>query len=307
MGRETGRAESHGHQPKTRHWQERKGAEWADCLKDVGRLQAKNGDSMCVDHSISTWADGDVLVVQVAGELGLGALPCFRAALRRAEGASFTLVVIEGSRLEFLDAAGLGALIGGQRRLRDQGTEVQLINPTRPVRRLLELVGFDRSVGLRRPDFASLARGTASSRSGAAGAERRLAANFSRRGPAGRWQPAGFEASQHQGARRAGTGRRSRRVRPLLCPVETARGAPDLVPLAFHQPHLDRHAPGRKVAPGRPPHDGAPRFRLRQPTVRPPRHWQQTWALAHAAGSRGHRHLGFHATTPGGLGIIEPA
>ena len=134
---------------------------------------------MCVDHSISAWGDGDVLVVQVMGELGLSALPCFRAALRRAEEGSFTSVMIDGSRLDFLDAAGLGALIGGQRRLRDQGTEVELTNPTRPVRRLLELVGFDRAVGLRQADGDRLARAKASSsRSGAACAERRLAANF---------------------------------------------------------------------------------------------------------------------------------
>ena len=134
---------------------------------------------MCVDHSILAWGDGDVLVVQVVGELGLSALPCFRAALRRAEGGRFTSVMIDGSELEFLDAAGLGALIGSHRRLRDQGTEVQLTNPTRPVRRLLELVGSDRSVGLRQPDGASLVRAKASSsRSAAARAERRLAANF---------------------------------------------------------------------------------------------------------------------------------
>ena len=134
---------------------------------------------MCVDHSISTSAEGDVLVVQVAGGLGLGALPCFRATMRRAERGSFTTVMIDGSRLEFLDAAGLGALIGSHRRLRHQGTEVQLTNPTKPVRRLLELVPFDRSVGLLRPDGASVARAKASSsRCGAACAERRLAANF---------------------------------------------------------------------------------------------------------------------------------
>jgi len=126
-----------------------KRAGWADRLNDIDRLQAQNGESMCVDHSILAWGNGDVLVVQVVGELGLRALPYFRAALRRAEGGSFTSVMIDGSRLEFVDA-GLGALIGSHRQLRDQGTEVQLTNPTTPVRRLLELGGFDRSLSPRR-------------------------------------------------------------------------------------------------------------------------------------------------------------
>jgi len=45
---------------------------------------------MCVDHSISSWDDGDVLMVKVVGELGFCALPCFPAASRPAGRDNFT-------------------------------------------------------------------------------------------------------------------------------------------------------------------------------------------------------------------------
>jgi len=88
-------------------------------------------------------------------------------------------VKVNGSRLEFLDATGLGALIRSPRRLRDQGTELRLTNLRRPVRPLPALRGFDRSDGLRDESGSGPAGARVlSSRSGTALAERRLAVDF---------------------------------------------------------------------------------------------------------------------------------
>ncbi len=46
----------------------------------------------------------------------------------------------------FVDSAGLGALVGGIRRLREAGTSVALCCNTPSVRRLLAVTGFDRMV-----------------------------------------------------------------------------------------------------------------------------------------------------------------
>ncbi|MDP9071229.1 MAG: STAS domain-containing protein [Actinomycetota bacterium] len=55
-------------------------------------------------------------------------------------------LVIELSRLSFLDSAGLGALIGSIRRAREVGGDVALCCPRPSVARLLATTGFDRMV-----------------------------------------------------------------------------------------------------------------------------------------------------------------
>ena len=55
-------------------------------------------------------------------------------------------VVLDLSRTWFIDSAGLGALIGGVRRIREHGGRV-VVSSCRPgVERLLRVVGFDRVV-----------------------------------------------------------------------------------------------------------------------------------------------------------------
>jgi anti-sigma B factor antagonist len=55
-------------------------------------------------------------------------------------------VVLDLSQTWFVDSAGLGALIGGVRRIREQGGRV-VVSSCRPgVERLLRVVGFDRVV-----------------------------------------------------------------------------------------------------------------------------------------------------------------
>lgn len=64
--------------------------------------------------------------------------------------ASFTVlaqpapVVIDLSGVPFLDSAGLGALVGGVRRVREAGGSVTVCAGRRSISRVLRTVGFDR-------------------------------------------------------------------------------------------------------------------------------------------------------------------
>lgn len=78
------------------------------------------------------------------GELDAFTVSQFREAL--AELANRPRLVIDLSGVPFIDSAGLGALIGGIRRTREQGGDVA-VSCTRPVLlRLLRTTGFDRIV-----------------------------------------------------------------------------------------------------------------------------------------------------------------
>lgn len=57
-------------------------------------------------------------------------------------------VVIDLSNVPFLDSAGLGALVGGIRRIREAGGWVTVSTGRRSIARVLRTVGFDRVVTL---------------------------------------------------------------------------------------------------------------------------------------------------------------
>lgn len=84
------------------------------------------------------------MVCRPAGDLDMYSVSLFREAL--ADVASRARLVIDLSKVTFLDSAGLGALIGGIRRIRESGGQVA-VTSTRPgVCRLLETTGFNRIV-----------------------------------------------------------------------------------------------------------------------------------------------------------------
>ncbi len=57
-------------------------------------------------------------------------------------------VIIDIRDVPVVDSAGLGALVGGIRRLREAGTSVALCCTAPSVRRLLAVTGFDRMVAI---------------------------------------------------------------------------------------------------------------------------------------------------------------
>jgi len=86
----------------------------------------------------------DYTVCRPKGELDAFTVSQFRESL--AELASSARLVIDLSEVPFIDSAGLGALIGGIRRTREQGGDVSVACNRSTLIRLLRTTGFDRIV-----------------------------------------------------------------------------------------------------------------------------------------------------------------
>lgn len=83
-------------------------------------------------------------VVRVEGDLD-----SFTAAQLREELAgavAYEATIIDLGEVPFVDSSGLGALVGGVRRMREAGRSVAICSARPGVRRLLGMTGFDRLV-----------------------------------------------------------------------------------------------------------------------------------------------------------------
>ncbi|MBX3314262.1 MAG: STAS domain-containing protein [Actinobacteria bacterium] len=87
---------------------------------------------------------GGYTLCRPVGELDAYTVTDFRQSL--GELASHPQVVIDLSEVPFMDSAGLGALIGGIRRARENGGEVAVACSRPTLTRLLHTTGFDRIV-----------------------------------------------------------------------------------------------------------------------------------------------------------------
>ena len=90
--------------------------------------------------------DGEVTVCKPFGELDAFTVSTFREQLAVLAGAGE--VVIDLGGVPFMDSAGLGALIGGIRKLREAGGKVVVVCARSAVLRLLHTTGFDRMVAV---------------------------------------------------------------------------------------------------------------------------------------------------------------
>jgi anti-sigma B factor antagonist len=88
--------------------------------------------------------DANITVCRPVGELDAFTVSQFRQSL--AELASSPSLLIDLSGVPFVDSAGLGALIGGIRRVRELGGDVAVACPRPTLTRLLRTTGFDRIV-----------------------------------------------------------------------------------------------------------------------------------------------------------------
>jgi len=90
--------------------------------------------------------DAGCTVCRPIGELDAFTVSQFRQSL--AELASSPRLLIDLSGVPFVDSAGLGALIGGIRRVRELGGEAAVACPRPTLTRLLRTTGFDRIVSV---------------------------------------------------------------------------------------------------------------------------------------------------------------
>jgi anti-sigma B factor antagonist len=88
-----------------------------------------------VDHPLG-------VVLTLAGELTLATAPVLQKRLDHAMRGK-AAVVIDLSRLRFIDSSGLGMLVAAERQLRDSGGQLVLVRGPQAVHRPFELTGLD--------------------------------------------------------------------------------------------------------------------------------------------------------------------
>lgn len=93
---------------------------------------------------IQNEARGDIDIVHLDGAMDTYSFPRLEAALNALRTGQRNRIVLECSRLEFINSAALGALIGHARRAREQGGDLKLASLTPKIASIVELLGFDR-------------------------------------------------------------------------------------------------------------------------------------------------------------------
>lgn len=87
--------------------------------------------------------DGTVRVA-VRGEIDIATSDELRSALLRLNEQGARHVTVDLADLEFIDSTGLGALIRVLKHYREQGGDVVLASPTKPVQKVLEITSLDK-------------------------------------------------------------------------------------------------------------------------------------------------------------------
>ncbi|MGH2725236.1 MAG: STAS domain-containing protein [Actinomycetota bacterium] len=87
---------------------------------------------------------GDWSVVEVKGEVDLYTAPQLREELTGLAEGGRTRIVVDLAGVDFLDSTGLGVLIVGLKRCREQDGALALVGPTEPVQKVLSITGLDK-------------------------------------------------------------------------------------------------------------------------------------------------------------------
>jgi anti-sigma B factor antagonist len=84
----------------------------------------------------------DCAVIQVTGEVDVYTAPDLRERIRDLADKGAVHVIVDMSRVDFLDSTGLGALVGGLKRIRDHGGSLTLVITAPRILRIFEITGL---------------------------------------------------------------------------------------------------------------------------------------------------------------------
>ena len=100
-------------------------------------------------------ASGVGVVLTVLGDLDMAGAPALRQAVVAEVTGGTRLLVLDLTAVDFLDSAGLGAVVGGLRRLRAHDGDLMVVCPEPRIRRVFESCDLDR-VFVLHPDVGSV-------------------------------------------------------------------------------------------------------------------------------------------------------
>jgi stage II sporulation protein AA (anti-sigma F factor antagonist) len=91
--------------------------------------------------------DGNSVIVRLAGELDHC---CAQSVRRELDGLisdhSVRWLILDFSRLQFMDSSGIGVILGRYRQMRDRGGQVGVVNMNPHIARIFRMSGMDRVI-----------------------------------------------------------------------------------------------------------------------------------------------------------------
>jgi anti-sigma B factor antagonist len=93
---------------------------------------------------------GDCAVLQVTGEVDVYTATLLREQMRELAAKGAVHLIADLSRVDFLDSTGLGALVGGLRRLREADGSLTLVISTPRILRIFQITGLTKAFAARR-------------------------------------------------------------------------------------------------------------------------------------------------------------
>jgi anti-sigma B factor antagonist len=94
------------------------------------------------DLSIHVYVHGAMSVFELTGSLDIATSPTVRASLVEASERGDHKLIVDLTKVDFLDSTGLGAIIGAQRRAKEFGGDVRLVVKEGQILRLLRITGL---------------------------------------------------------------------------------------------------------------------------------------------------------------------
>lgn len=95
-------------------------------------------------RTTSRKASATACLMSVEGEVDVYTSPQVKQELVALAESGVTHVILNLSQVEYLDSTGLGVLISGLKRLRENGGNLALVGPGMRILRIFEITGLDR-------------------------------------------------------------------------------------------------------------------------------------------------------------------
>jgi anti-sigma B factor antagonist len=92
---------------------------------------------------------GDCAVLQVTGEVDVYTAPMLRERIRELAAKGAVHLIADLRQVDFLDSTGLGVLVGGLKRLREDGGSLALVISTPRILRIFQITGLTKALAVR--------------------------------------------------------------------------------------------------------------------------------------------------------------
>ena len=91
---------------------------------------------------------GDCAVLRVTGEVDVYTTPMLRERIRELAAGGAVHLIADLGQVDFLDSTGLGVLVGGLKRLREDGGSLALVITTPRILRIFQITGLTKALAV---------------------------------------------------------------------------------------------------------------------------------------------------------------